>query len=390
MESLIKRLAQIRDVKKRRFLLEKQGFSKSEIEEILRKVHFQVKGKKKFPRASQMKFTMQGLAQASSKSLAEYRTWKMRQQLGPIQKSVDVGSGIGGDTIAMALRWKVLSIEKDPIIMDMLKHNVQVYNVEKNVAYIHGDILELVDDKNFRKQLIDINCIYFDPSRRAKGKRTVKIEEYNPPLSLVERLQEFTPNICVKISPGVDISYIQYDCDIEVVSYKGEVREVVLWFGKFKKSSERNSLLATKLPEKITWVQKSERYDVPVSKPKKYIYEPDPAFIKAHLISDLAEEFKLYQLNKKIAYLTNDDFISTPILKSYQVLTYCKLDFTLINKTILELNLGKLDYKARGLFIDLKSIHKSIKGKGRNKGLIIFTKVLDDPSAIICKYAKQP
>ena len=111
-----------------------------------------------------MKFTMQGLAQASSKYLAEYRTWKMRQQLGPIQKSVDVGSGIGGDTIAMALRWKVLSIEKDPMIMDMLKHNVQVYNVEKNVTYIHGDILELVDDKDFQNRLIDINCIFFDPS----------------------------------------------------------------------------------------------------------------------------------------------------------------------------------------------------------------------------------
>ncbi|MHA2186259.1 MAG: hypothetical protein ACXAAI_14795 [Promethearchaeota archaeon] len=160
--------------------------------------------------------------------------------------------------------------------------------------------------------------------------------------------------------------------------------------GKFKKFAERNSLLATKLPEKITWVQKSERYDVPVSKPKKYIYEPDPAFIKAHLISDLAEEFKLYQLNKKIAYLTNDDFISTPILKSYQVLTYCKLDYLLINKTIQELSLGKLDYKARGVSIDLKNVHKSVKGKGKKKGLIIFTKVLDNPSAIICKYTKRP
>ncbi|MHA2121572.1 MAG: hypothetical protein ACW990_10245 [Promethearchaeota archaeon] len=389
MEILIKKLAQIRDVKKRRILLAKKGLNKSEIEEILEKVHFQVKGKKKFPRASQMKFNMQGLAQASSKYLAEYRTWKMRQQLGPIQKSLDVGSGIGGDTIAMALRWKVISIEKDPVIMEMLRHNIQVYNVEKNVTYILGDILELVDDKEFQKQLIDVNYIFFDPSRRSEGKRTVKIEEYDPPLSLVERLQKFTHNICVKISPGVDISHIHYDCDIEVVSYKGEVKEVMLWFGKFKKSSDRNSILATKLPEKITWIQKSNRYDVPISKPKKYVYEPDPAFIKAHLISDLAEEFNLSQLHKKIAYLTADTFISTPILKSFQVFTYCKLDYTLINKTIQELNLGILDFKARGVFIDLKNVYKLIRGKGKKKGLIIFTEVLNEPSAIICKYTKQ-
>ncbi|MHA2180132.1 MAG: hypothetical protein ACXAAH_01775 [Promethearchaeota archaeon] len=389
MDSLIKKLSQIRDVKKRRVFLEKKGLRKLEIEKLLEEVHLQVKGREKFPRSAQMTFTREGLAQASSKNVAEYRTWKMRQKLGVIQKSMDVGSGIGGDTIAMALRWKVISVEKDPVIMGMLKHNVTVYNVDENVDFILGDITELIDDKEFQKKLNNINCIFFDPSRRNKGKRTVKIEEYEPPLSLVEKLQDFSPNICVKIAPGVDISHVRHNCDFEVISYKGEVKEVVLWFGEFKVSPDKIHILATKLPEKITWIQKEIRYKVPVSGPKKYLYEPDPAFIKAHLISDIAEKFNLHQLHEKIAYLTSNTYIETPIMKCYLVLTYENLDYDVINRKLTKLNLGKIDFKARGVSINLKTIHNYIRGTGKKKGLVIFTKILNKPHAIICKYSSM-
>jgi len=137
-ESLIDKLSQIRDVKKRRVLLEKKGFGTLEIEKLLEEVHLRIKGKLKLPRAHQMKFNRDSLVQASSKYVAEYRTWKMRQKLGKVQKSLDVGGDIGGDTIAMALRWEVLSVERNPITMVMLKHNVQVYNSNKNVDFILG------------------------------------------------------------------------------------------------------------------------------------------------------------------------------------------------------------------------------------------------------------
>ncbi|MFW9876442.1 MAG: hypothetical protein ACFFG0_25390 [Candidatus Thorarchaeota archaeon] len=336
-----------------------------------------------------MKFDRKGLAQASSKYVAEYRTWKMRQRLGPIHASLDVGSGIGGDTIAMGMRWKVFSIEIDPSTMDMLKHNVNVYNVEKNFDFILGDILKLIYDTEFQEKIKGVDCIFFDPSRRTVEKRTVKIEEYEPPLSLVEKLKQFSENICVKIAPGVDLSYITpYDCDIEDISYRGEVKETVLWFGKLKINSEKNSIIATKLPEKISLVQSSLKYKIPLSKPKKYVYEPDPAFIKAHLISDIAKKYDLFQISNKIAYLTSNSFIDTPILKCYNILAYKDLDYNLINETLNELNLGKMDFKARGVKIDLKHIHNKVRGTGKNKILIIFTRISNNPAALICKYTK--
>ena len=286
----------------------------------------------------------------------------------------------------MATRWKVFAVEKDKDTIEMAKHNIKAYNLGKNVDFSQDDVIKLIDDKEFVDKVINVNCIFFDPSRRVNGKRTVKIEEYQPPLLFLEKLRLISPNICIKISPGTDLDRIKYNCDIEVVSYKGEVKEVILWFGDLKEIPNINKTLVTKLPEKITLVKEENYLDISQSKPKKYLYEPDPAFIKAHMIRDLAKKFGLNLIHIKIAYLTGDEKIETPLLKRYLVKRMLNLDYEEINNILHELNIGRVDFKARGVNIDLHNIHRKIWGKGRNTGLIIFTKVNGKNQAIICSY----
>ena len=173
---------------------------------------------------------------------------------------------------------------------------------------------------------------------------------------------------------------------MEVVSYKGEVKEVMLWFGDFKIDSNKNQILATKLPEKITLIKEEQKLDVKLSNPKKYLYEPDPAFIKAHLIKDLANKFGLSLINDKIAYLTGDESIDIPILNKYLIKRVLNIEYKEINYSLSKLNIGKVDFKSRGVNIDLRTIHKRIRGKGRDKGIVVFTKVDGKKQAIICAY----
>ncbi len=386
MDRLIEELVKVRDVCKRRSILNKKGLDKDQIEDILERVHFLVKGRLKFPRAHLMKFSREGLAQASSKYVAEYRTWKMRSALSKIERSLDVCCGIGGDTIAMATRWKVVAVEKDKATLEMARHNVTVYDLEDKVDFIQGDCVKLLDDKEFIENVKDVDCIFFDPSRRSGEERTVKTEEYEPPLSFVEKLRTISPSICVKISPGTDLARIELDCDIEVVSYKGEVKEVMLWFGDFKGSSYWNRTLATKLPEGITRIKEEDGPDIPRSAPCRYLYEPDPAFIKARMSEDLAKEFGLSLVNSKIAYLTGDERVETPLLKRYLVKRVLGPELGAINTALSELGIGRVDFKARGVKIDLRTIHRKVRGKGRHKGLVIFTKIDARDQAIICSY----
>ena len=387
MESLIREVSEIRDVKRRRAYLRKRGLKEPELSRILDAAHFLSRGRLKFPRAAKMRFDRDGLAQASSQPVAEYRTWKMRNRLGKVKKALDVGSGIGGDTIFMAMRWRVVSVDRDPEKMEMLLHNVGVYNVGRNVETVVGNIYDLLEDPGFMEKVSDVDVVFFAPSRRGGGRRTVRFEEYEPPLSLLERLLEISPNLCVEVAPGADLSRIGYDCDVEVISHKGEVKEVVLWFGGLKLAKEGRSMMATKLPERITLVKSQEARRIRATVPGDYVYEPDPAFIKAGLIDDLAHEYGLAPLHPKIAYLTGSVLVDSPLLKAYRVLDVTDIDYDVINDRLGELNIGRVDSKARGVSVDHKEIRRLVRGKGELRGLIIYTLVKNRRTAIIAEYA---
>ena len=385
-ERLIAETSKIRDIIKRRMYLKAQNVNEEDIDGILDDVHYRTRGRDKFPRASKMRFTRDGLAMATGKAVAEYRTWKIRKQLGSVRKALDACAGIGGDTIAMALRWKVVSVEIDPEMIEILMHNIEVYDAQNKVEVVQGDITKLVNDEDFKSRLGELDVIFFDPSRRGDRGRTVKTEDYIPRLSFIDELLSLCPNLCVKISPGTDLDRIKYDCDIEVISNRGEVKEVVLWFGKLKLDQEKKAVLATKLPEKMT-MERVKTPKIKVTQVGDYLYEPDPAYIKARLIDTLAQYYDLTQIHPKIAYLTGEEKLRTPVLKTYEVMRVTSTEPAEINAALGELGIGRIDFKARGVSVDMKGIHKRIIGKGKRRGIVVFTVVGKKDRAVICRYA---
>ena len=143
-ERLIAEASKIRDVNKRRKYLKSQRVRDEDVDGILDDVHY--RGRDKFPRASKMRFTRDGLAMATGKAVAEYRTWKIRKQLGSVRKALDSCADIGGDTIAMSLRWPVVSVEIDPEMTEVLRHNIEGYDVQDKVEVVQGDISKLVSE----------------------------------------------------------------------------------------------------------------------------------------------------------------------------------------------------------------------------------------------------
>jgi hypothetical protein len=390
MDALVQKLSYMKKISAQKRLLSKKGYSEQEITVILQKVKILQKGQKKFPRAALMEYTEPTLSQSSSLEVAKYRTWKVHSKLGKIYQSLDICSGIGGDAIAAGLRWKVTAVEKDQDIFDMLEHNLEIYEVQNNVKCILGDINDLLEQSEFLKVIKLADYIFFDPSRRSEEGRTVKIEEYIPPLSIIEQMIPINPNICVKISPGVDLSYIPYSCDIEIVSFKGEVKEVMLWLGNLMENPKKPNIIATKLPEKIILKKEFSKYNESftdtASNLCKYLYEPDPAVIKSHLINELATLFDLKSLHPQVAYLTGDKYVGTPWLKCYQVLDSSPVDISKIKIILKKHDIHRIDCKARGLTLDLHKIQKELNSKGKNIGLVIFTWVNNQKTAIIAQY----
>ncbi|MCK5671117.1 hypothetical protein KAI10_07020, partial [Candidatus Bathyarchaeota archaeon] len=168
-------------------------------------------------------------------------------------------------------------------------------------------------------------------------------------------------------------------------SNRGEVKELVLWFGKLKLDQEKKAVLATKLPERMT-MERATTPKIEVTHVRNYLFEPDPAYIKAKLIDTLAQHYDLTQIHPKIAYLTGDERVIAPVLKTYQVMRVTGTEPEEINAALRELGIGRIDYKARGVSVDMKTIHKRIRGEGRRRGLVIFTVVGKNEAAVICRY----
>ena len=60
---------------------------------------------------------------------------------------------------------------------------------------------------------------------------------------------------------------------------------------------------------------------LPLSEPHAYLYEPDPAILRAGLVQQLGLELEAAQLDPEIAYLTADARVETPFARSWQVET---------------------------------------------------------------------
>lgn len=73
------------------------------------------------------------------------------------------------------------------------------------------------------------------------------------------------------------------------------------------------------MPEKVT-MKRVTTGRIEVTQVKNYLFEPDPAYIKARLRDTLAQRYELTQIHPKIAYLTGDERLRTSVLKTYEVM----------------------------------------------------------------------
>jgi hypothetical protein len=95
---------------------------------------------------------------------------------------------------------------------------------------------------------------------------------------------------------------------------KGELKEAVLWFGAFRSTAHR----ATLLPGAYSLVEEYSN-TLPLSDPQVYIYEPDPAVLRAGLVTSLGYRLNASQLDASIAYLTSENYCETPFARVWKI-----------------------------------------------------------------------
>lgn len=332
----------------------------------------------KFSQADQMYFTSEALEQASSQPVAEHRA----ARLAAYSHVADIGCGIGGDTLALARAGcRVSAVERDPLRLALARANAEVLGLDAHITWVQADVLDTPPPA--------ADALFCDPGRRAGGKRRFVAEAYEPPLSRVLGWRSHTPALAVKLAPGIDTAELPADDthELEFVSLDGELKEAVLWCGPLAHTRRQATLLrrAENAVHTATLTSAEEAPTAPLALPGLWLYEPDPAVIRAGLVAHLAQRLGAAQLDASIAYLTAPTLESTPFARAWRVLEWLPFQLKRLRARLRALDASAVTVKKRGSPLDTDRLAKQLRGSGTRPLVVVLTRVQGQPAALICE-----
>ena len=374
----------------------------------------------KFSRAMQMLFTRAGYEQSSSEPIARYRA----ARFGDAGQVADLCCGIGGDLLALASGREVLAVDRDDVHARLALHNAGVYGQAANVRAVVADVRDI--------RLGGLDAVFIDPARRS-GPGTASAApgapdragggsarsggggppgtahrfrsgQSEPPLDWCFALADRVPGVCVKAAPGLPADLIPAGWEAEFIADGRDLKEAVLWSPALATAPVAGSggpRRALVLSGSVAHALVACPGDpVPVTEPREYLLDPNPAVTRSGLVEDLARALAVgrapdgspagdgagdvAKIDPQIAFLTLNRPVQTPFARTLHVLDSAPWNEKRFAKRLRELGVGAADIRRRGLAGDVDQIHRRLKLAGPNRATIVITRVNDKPWGLIC------
>jgi len=368
------------DVLKLVSALRAEGYDPGLVAAVLSQAKLRRRARKKFGDFTDgMLFTEDGLEQASRLQAAALHAGRFRGA--GISQVADLGCGLGAESMAMgAIDLNVRAFEIDEVKAALAVFNLGAFD---NVEVEQADITTL--------DLSQFEALFFDPARReldGKGERaTRKFDpaQFSPNFNWVLD-QARTKPTGIKLGPGHPHEAISQDAEAQWLSIDGDLVELALWFGEVKRPKVARAATvvnSTGRHEIVSETFESELAEV--STLKQFIYEPDNAVVRSHLIADLAREVGATLISREIAYLSSDEPIDSPMMRGFRVIDEMAFDRKKLKAYLREQNIGTLEIKKRGVDVVPEQLRKEMSLKGEIAATLILTRVGDDHRALIAQ-----
>ena len=346
---------------------------------ILETALLRQKATAKFSRANQMYFTREALEQASGEVVATYRARRFARA--GAAWVADLGCGIGGDALALAAHAQVVGIDEDLLRLAMARQNMAAYGHGTRFHPLQADLTRLAP--------LPVDAFFFDPARRdERGRRLYAVHDYRPPLDLIDRWLPMVGQGAVKISPGVDYAQVPETAELEFISVNGGVKEGLLWFGDLQSGVARR---ATLLPEGHTITSAQQTEDIAVTPPRAYLYEPDGAIIRAHLVEAVAQQLDASKIDDEIAYLTADSpRPTTPFARCFALEAKFPFQLKRLRHFLRQQDIGRVTVKKRGSPLEPQQLQRQLRLSGEGEHRILFlTHVAGKPFVLVGQEIKE-
>ncbi|WP_111709551.1 class I SAM-dependent methyltransferase [Lutibacter citreus] len=297
---------------------------------------------------------------------------------------IDVTGGYGIDSCYFSKKVKnVTHCELNEKLSQLVAHNLKQLNIENIETFVGDGINYIVKSKK------KYDWIYADPSRRndLKGK-VFLLNDCTPNIPKhLDELFKNTENILLKVSPILDIksaiSELKFVKEIHVISIENEVKELLFILEK-KYNSEIFIKTSNLLKSKNQYFnfKLNEQVSTSFSKPKKYLFEPNSAILKAGAFKQISSQLKIDKLHQHSHLYTSDVIMNFPG-RHFIIENTISYDKKLLKKLIPS---KKANITIRNFPETVVQIRKKTGLKDGGNNYLFFTTDIDDKHIVlICK-----
>jgi SAM-dependent methyltransferase len=318
-------------------------------------------------RAGRLFLTRDGLEQATRPAVASWRA--ARFAASGATHVWDLGCGLGLDALALAeAGLSVTAVEKDPVTATFAKANLV-----SAARVVTADLLDV------RGDIAGHDAVFLDPARRTVRGRSWDVADLSPSWDVVTGLADGSRVACVKLGPGVPYNLLPDVAEAIWVSESGDPVEAAVWTGPGT-TPRRGALL---LPG--GYELDGGRAEVPLGPVGSYLYEPDPAVIRAGAVTALATMLGATGIAHGIAYLTSEHLVAGPYATAFEVLERLPYRDRDLRAWVKAHDVGTLEIKKRGLELDPAVLRKRLAPKGPNAATIVLTPTPEGALALVVR-----
>lgn len=359
---------------------------------VLTQVSLRERGRAKFgDRAERMFFTPNGLEQSTRWTVAGYRA-ERTAQVAPsvlgVGTASDLCCGIGADLMALASRGvPVEGVDADPLTVAVARANIEALGLSGTARVREGDAAEAAPGR--------YPLLFCDPARRGGRGRVFDPAAYSPPWDVAAELAGSAGAACLKAAPGIPHEALPEKAAAEWISVDGELKETALWFGALGDGPRRR---ATVLHERAGLLAREGAVahldadpglgPAPVAAARRYLYDPDPAVVRSHLVAEAAARVDGSLLDERIAYFTAERAVVSPLWRVLEVVDVLPFGLKRLRSAVRDLGAGTVTIKKRGSAVDTEKLRRDLRASGPESVTVVLTRIGERPFCLLCREAE--